>query len=128
LVTGLNNQSINYYLPDSGNSNQLLKNSPPGVRLDYPISEPTTITSFAAYITTVVPSPDGSVIFRLRVNNFVIRTITFGPGEGFPTPKVDAVPNIPVAAGDLLTVQVEVNNFPADAQDPFIASASVGSV
>jgi hypothetical protein len=121
-VTG---QTI-FFLPDSGNANQILAANPGQlVRLDYPISEATTVTSFAAYITTVVPT-GGSATFNLRVNNFIIASITFAPTEGFPTAKFIAVPNIPVAAGDLITVELVTDGFTGSSQANFIASASCG--
>ena len=129
-VTGAPALSFSYRLPDAGNTALVILGSPPPtVELHYPIAAPITVSSFAALITSVVP-PGGSVFFRLLQNNFSLLSIPFGPGEGgfldpldpLSGPKCVNFPPVIFAACALISVQVEVNEFPAT----FIASATVG--
>lgn len=109
------NESRTFFLPDSG--------LPAVNRVDYPISAPIVISSFAARISTPVAA-GGVVTFRLLRNNVPVAVISFIMGEGL-TPKVInlAVP-VSFDPGDLLTMEVEVLNF----QATFIASATLGLV
>jgi hypothetical protein len=126
-VTGQAGQSLFYRLPDSGNPAQVLQNLPAidPLNLNYPIPEPITARSFAALITRVLVTGQ-AVHFRLLLNNLNFATITFGPTEGGPgSPKFSAIGPLPYAAGQLIAVQVEVENVPA-ADGLFLASAMVG--
>lgn len=128
-VNGLNNQALFYYLPDSGNSAQQLDNfsvSPPN---HYPISDPITVLSFTALITTFLPvGTTAAVHFRLLKNDLPQFDLVFGPGEGgIADPKNIAFAPVSFVNGDLLAIQVEVDNFPGSIQIPVtIASATLG--
>ena len=127
-VIGSAGAQITYYLPDSGNAGQVLNSfSTLFQRLDYPMSEATTLSSFAAYITTTTP-PDGLIRFRLLLNDAPVSTITFNPGEGAPTPKFVNFPNLIVAPGDFVTVELILDNIDTPPASPFIASATIGLV
>jgi hypothetical protein len=130
-VTGLANQTISFFLPDAGNARLSIQNSPPSVRLNYPIPEPITVRSFAAFLSDsnsggglIVPA-GATVFFRLLRNNFSILSISFGVGEG-AVPKFVSFPPQTFAAGDLITVQCETDNYPDASATTVIASATVG--
>ena len=132
-VTGLNNQVIIYYLPDAGNTRaeNVLQNSPPSDRLEYPLATAIRVGSIAASITIIVPV-NGSVTFRLFRNNVptgIFIQFTAGEGGGSAPEFVDfsAFPQL-YNAGDRLTIQVEVNDFEAGSQRAFIAAATLGLV
>jgi hypothetical protein len=127
-VNGINPETLIYYSPDSGNAAQPLEtiaNAP--VELQYPIAAPITVTFFAAYLTTSVPVGFGSsVTVSLLRNNVSVGAITFPAGDP-GTQRVITIPSELFVSGALLSVQIEVVDFPTES-NPFIMSSTVAYV
>jgi hypothetical protein len=125
-VNGVNPETITYYSPDSGNAGQPLENiSNVPVQLQYPIAAPITVTFFAAYLTTSVPA-GASVTVSLLRNNVAVGAITFPAGDP-GTQRVITIPSALFVSGALLSVQIEVVDFPTET-NPFIVSSTAAYV